>query len=75
MSFNNACQNWQRFEPEKLLYILKPIGHSDEEICKEMTTNQGLFVEDSYKNKEGNSKSTILNFMSMVLNMMVKFFG
>ena len=45
----------KRFEPEKLLYILKPIGHSDEGNLWEMTTNQGLFVEDSYKDKEGNS--------------------
>ena len=52
----------KRFEPEKLSYILKPIGHSDDGDLWEMTTNQSLFLEDSYEDKEGNSTKIDFEF-------------
>ena len=63
----------KRFEPEKLSYILKSIGHSDDGDLWEMTTNQSLFLEDLMKTKKEILQRLILNFISMVLTMMVKF--
>ena len=55
-------KNRKEFDESAICYVTKPIGHADEGPLWEMTVNQSLFVEDSYKDADGNTISSDFEF-------------
>ena len=46
------------FDSDALYYVIRAIGHSDDGALWEMTTNQGLFVEDSWEDAHAGNTVT-----------------